>query len=297
VAANLNLGAACVSAGDYRPAEEHFRKVLGGLEGDRRRERFGQTIFPAVAAAGYLAWIFAGQGRFREGIEYGQQSLRLAETLDHPYSLAFALWALARPHIVRGDFGDAAGLHERGTKLSRQWNLTFLSVLNTGGLGYACAFSGRIAEGIALLKEALSANEAAREGAMMLPLSLIYLSEAYLLADRLDDALAFAGRALAIARECGHRAYEAPALRLVGEVSARRDPAGHADAHYRDALALAEELGMRPLVAHCHLGLARLCRRTGKRDEARDHLAAATTMYREMDMGFWLQQAEAAPRR
>ena len=63
------------------------------------------------------------------------------------------------------------------------------------------------------------------------------------------------------------------------------------EAWCREGLALAEELGMRPLVAHCHLGLGKLYRRTGKQDQAREHLTSATTMYREMDMGFWLQKA------
>ena len=71
--------------------------------------------------------------------------------------------------------------------------------------------------------------------------------------------------------------------------------AGTEDAagYYREALALAGELGLRPLVAHCHLGLGKLYRRTGKREEAHEHLTTATTMYREMDMRFWLEQAEA----
>jgi len=68
---------------------------------------------------------------------------------------------------------------------------------------------------------------------------------------------------------------------------------GDAESSYREALTLAGELGMRPLVAHCHLGLGKLDRRTGKRDRAREHLATAATMYREMDMRFWLEQAEA----
>ena len=61
-------------------------------------------------------------------------------------------------------------------------------------------------------------------------------------------------------------------------------------------MALAEELGMRPLVAHCHLGLGRLYRRTGKREQAQEHLTTATTMFREMDMRFWLEQAEVKSR-
>jgi tetratricopeptide (TPR) repeat protein len=149
-----------------------------------------------------------------------------------------------------------------------------------------------VAEGIPLLKQALSVNEAARAGAMLLPLCLMYLGEAYLLADRLEDALAFIGRALPLARECGQRGYEAPSLRLLGEIAARRDPPEQARGHYRDALALAEELGMRPLIAHCHLGLGKLYQQTRVRKRASEHLTAAATMYRELDMPFWLQKAE-----
>ena len=66
-----------------------------------------------------------------------------------------------------------------------------------------------------------------------------------------------------------------------------------AEAHYRAAMELAHELGMRPLVAHCHLGLGKLYHRTGKREQAREHLTTATSMYREMDMTYWLEKATA----
>jgi tetratricopeptide (TPR) repeat protein len=126
------------------------------------------------------------------------------------------------------------------------------------------------------------------------PLFLLYLSEVYVLADRLDEAGEFAWRALTLTRERGQRGFEAWALRLVGEVVVRRGPPAHADGHYRDALALAEELGMRPLVAHCHLGLGKLYRRTGTHEQAREHLTTATAMYREMYMRLWLSTAATA---
>jgi hypothetical protein len=66
------------------------------------------------------------------------------------------------------------------------------------------------------------------------------------------------------------------------------------EAQYREALALAEPRGMRPLVAHCHLGLGKLYGRMGRREQAREHLGSATTMFREMDMPFWLEKAEKA---
>ncbi len=293
VTGNLYLGVACLGTGDYRRAEDLLRKVLPWLEGSR--ERFGLAGFPAVMACGYVTQVLTLRGELQEGIAHGQEGIRLAEALDHPYSLAFACWCVAQLHIARGDLSHAVRLLERGLALSREWNLTYFSVANTGSLGYAYALSGRIAEGSALLKHALSATETMGYGTVQ-QLFRGYLGEAYVLADRLEDALEFAGRALTFARERGQRGSEAWSLRLLGEVTARRDPPEHADGHYRDALALAEELGMRPLVAHCHLGLGKLYRRTAKREQAQEHLTTATTMYREMDMQFWLEQAEAEMR-
>jgi tetratricopeptide (TPR) repeat protein len=84
-------------------------------------------------------------------------------------------------------------------------------------------------------------------------------------------------------------------LHLLGEIATHpdRSDAASGEAYYRKALALAEPRGMRPLVAHCHLGLGKLYRRRGKRQEAQEHLTTATTMYREMAMRFWLEKAEA----
>jgi hypothetical protein len=83
------------------------------------------------------------------------------------------------------------------------------------------------------------------------------------------------------------------ALRLLGDVAARRDPPEHAEGRYREALALADERGMRPLVAHCHLGLGTLYRRTGDGAKAQEHLTTAATMYREMGMTYWMEKAQA----
>ena len=126
-------------------------------------------------------------------------------------------------------------------------------------------------------------------------LAIVHLSEGYRLANRVEDAIRLASQALDFGREHKRRAHQAWALRALGEIASHRDPPDteKAEASYRQAMALADELGMRPIVAHCHLGLGKLYRRVGRCDEASDHLASATRMYREMDMGFWLQQAEA----
>ncbi len=155
--------------------------------------------------------------------------------------------------------------------------------------------SGRVEEGLSLLQQALTALESM---GLRLFHSLVvgYLGEACLRADRLKDASAVAGRALTLARERKERGYQAWAFRLLGEIASHQDPpeVKKADGHYHQAMALANELGMRPLVAHCHLGLGKLYRRTEKHDQARENLTTAATMYRDMDMRFGLEQAEAA---
>jgi hypothetical protein len=78
-----------------------------------------------------------------------------------------------------------------------------------------------------------------------------------------------------------------------------REEQDPASAHERleEALALAVELGMRPEAAHCHLGLGKLSRRAGKGQEAQEHVTTATSVYREMERRFWLEQAAAELRR
>jgi tetratricopeptide (TPR) repeat protein len=126
-------------------------------------------------------------------------------------------------------------------------------------------------------------------------LRTISLCEAYLLAGREADARAAAHRALGLARQYKERGHEAYTLRLLGEIAAREDPLdiGKAENHYGQALALAEELGMRPLVAHCHVGLGKLYRRSGDLRLAKEQLNNGVAMMREMEMGLWLERAEA----
>jgi len=122
------------------------------------------------------------------------------------------------------------------------------------------------------------------------------LGEAHLHASRLEEASTLAARALELARTYQERGQEAYALHLLGDIATHCDPTEveEADASYRQALALADELGMRPLQAHCHRGLSMLYAATGQREQARAELSAAIDLYRAMDMTFWLPQAEAA---
>src|SRR5262249_51165094 len=160
-------------------------------------------------------------------------------------------------------------------------------------LGYAYALQGRLAEGRVLLEEAIS--EAIRTGGLLgLAGRVAWLSEVCRLAGHGAEAGQHAHQALDLARQQKARGQEARALPQLGVVQAHADTpdTAQAETHYQQALALAEELGMRPLQAHCHRGLGTLYAAMSQWEQARAALSKAIEMYRAMDMTFWLPQAE-----
>ena len=298
VVANLYLGAACLALGEFHSAEEHFERTLRLVEGDLVRERFGLHGLPSAIARSYLAWGLAERGDFGAAIARGQEGVDIADAAHHAYSQAYACWGLAFAHVVRGDLAEAVRILERAAILLHEWNLPLIDALASGLLGLARARSGRAVEGVALLEQAVAAYKRSFGTGVWHSMNLIFLSEALLLSGRLEEARAAAERALALTREYKHRVCEPWALRILGEIASGCQPPddGAAEGYYRRAYALAEELGMRPLIAYCHLDLGKLCRRTSKRQEAHDHLATAASMFREMNMQAWLLQVEGEMR-
>jgi tetratricopeptide (TPR) repeat protein len=222
----------------------------------------------------------------------GEEAVRIAHEVDDFNSLVGACRSLGFVCLRRGAIPQAIPPLERAVELCRA-QVRVLFDITAAHLGYAYALSGRLPEGVILMEEAVADPSATGTGHH--PLLLSYLGEAYLLAGRRDDARAVARRAFDLAHRQKERGNEAWVLRLFGEIAAQADPLDleAADAHYRQALARADELGMRPLVAHCHLGLGKLHRRAGDDTKAPEHLTTAATMYREMGMSFWLEKAEA----
>jgi len=294
IAAQYYLTAAPYLSGDYRGTEHACRKLMQSLQGQQTHERFGLAVFPAIMARAHLACALAERGLFDEGDAHGQEAIRIAEALDHPYSLLWGCFQLARLKSIRGELSQAVRLLERAVAQCREWNITSHIPITMASLGHVYAWSGRIDEGVSCLQQALTAYESAGTGYHH-SLGVEQLGEAYLLADQVENARACADRAVVLARGRGERGFEAWAFRLLGEIASHpgRPDVATAATHYDAAMALASELEMRPLVAHCHFGLARLYRRAGKREQAQEHLTTATAMYGGMGMRFWLEQAQA----
>ena len=289
------LGVAYYAVGAFQQALDVLRQALALLTGELLYARLGQPAPPAVVLRGYVAGCLAELGCFAEGRGMGEDAMRLAEAVEQPYSLFFAYVWLGLLSRLQGDIPKAIPMLERGLALCQSASIPLHFPLTASSLGAAYALVVRAAEALPLLDQAL---EHVATGSRMgfHAFTLTELSEACLLVDRVEEASALAGRLLDLSRTHTGRGYQAHAYRLLGEVAMRREPPDidQATAHYRQALALAEELGMRPLLAHCHLGLGTLYVRTGQRQQAHAALSAAIDLYRAMDMTFWLPQAEAA---
>jgi len=292
--ATFFLGIAYHDLGDYRRAVDFFSRNVAPRAGDLILERFGMAGLPSVMSRTWFVSCLAALGEFEEGTARGEEAVQMAESVDHSFSLTQAYFGLGSLYLRKGDLPKAMPLLERSLQVCQVANILTWFPAVTAALGYAYALSGRVAEALPLLKQA-AGQDASRGISAGHSRRVAYLSEAYRLANRLNDAIRLATHALDSARDYKARGQEAWALWNLGEIASHRDPpnADQAENHYGQALLLAEELGMRPLLAHCHLGLGRLYRRTGEDPKAQEHLTTAATMFREMDMRFWLEKAEA----
>jgi tetratricopeptide (TPR) repeat protein len=288
------LGITYQDQGDHRQAIACFEQTVASLAVALRHERFGELFLPAVASRNGLAWCHAELGTFAAGRALGDEGLRIAEEVDHPVSLMVASWGIGLLSLRQGDLPIAIPRLERAMGICQDADLPAFFPLIAAALGVAYTLAGRLADAVPLFTRAMAQMTATE--AYLETLCRLLLGEAQVLAGRLEDAHALAEWALARARAYQERDNEAYALRLLGDIAAHRNPPDTASAatHYRQALALAEELGMRPLQAHCYRGLGTLYVATGQREQARAALSTAIAMYRAMTMTFWLPQAETA---
>jgi tetratricopeptide (TPR) repeat protein len=296
--AHLYLGLAYLAQGDYRQALDCYGQTVAFFDGARGRERFGhfgQVFLPAVQCRAFLAWCHAELGTFAEGSAVGEEGLRIAEAVDHPGSLMLAYYSIGLLALRQGGLPRALPRLKRAMGICQEADLPVYFSWMAAALGAAYTLGGRVTDAVPLLTQAME-QAIATERVVYQGLCSLSLGEAHLQAGRLEEAHALAERTLALAHEHQERGNEAYALRLLGDIAARCEPPESelAATHYQQALALADELGMRPLVAHCHLGLGMLYRKIGRRVQARPELSAAIALYCAMDMTFWLPQAEAA---
>ena len=161
------------------------------LEGERRYERFGETVLPAVSSRTWLSLCLADVGAFAEGIAVGEEGLRIAEVVNNPVSLVVAYRSIGRPYLRQGNLYQALPMLERAVGLCQEADLPFHFSLLAQDLGAAYVLCGRVDEAVRLLERAIEqATSSSTVPIRMLQLSA--LGEAYLHAGRLEEAHALA---------------------------------------------------------------------------------------------------------
>jgi predicted ATPase/class 3 adenylate cyclase len=289
--ASLCLGQVYANIGDFGRAAELLRRSVEAAV----RESGTPDTDVQIRSQAWLALTLSELGTFAEGRHHGHEALRLDMLEGRGSTPLTAHGCLGLLFLAQGDLDHASQVLEQGLALCRaSGNRNGLRTI-VAGLGYASALQGRLAEGRALLEEGIS--EDIRTGGLQGHAHRItWLSEVCRLEGRIEEAWQHARQALDLARQQKARGEEACALHQLGAVQAHADPpdAAQAEASYQQALTLAKELGMRPLIAHCHLGLGALYAKMDRREQARAALSTAIELYRAMEMRFWLPRARAA---
>ena len=292
--ANFALGTAYATRGEWAEAEACYRAAITPFEGAVTAEIVQTLHYQDSGARAWLAWALESRGEFEEALQFARTALRIALVRGSKAQEATYDCMLGIVLLGMGDVDEAIRVLERAVEISHAYDVRDWIGIADMLVGRAYALAGRVAEAIRALESGAAHCEAIKQMTNF-PARLATLAEAYALAGRRDDADRTARRAAALAREHGQRADEALCLRVLGRIAAVDDGCNVASAekYFTNARDLAAALGMRPLVAHCHLDLARLYRRVGRPDDADAHYMRATAMYRETRMRIWLERAEA----
>jgi len=288
------MGHSFHAQGRYRRAEFILRENIEALD-EARGEAPPADVVSYVASAAWAAFTLAELGEFELALTYADKAVRVAEASRHAYSEAIARTYTGLVWLRRGHLERARLPLEESLAMCRDKQLTVWQPIPSSMLGLTFVQLGRVREGLALLDDGVTLT---RELGVKAYLALwkAHLAEGLLAAGELERAQAVAQEAFDDALAHGERGHEAYALRLLGEVALANDPPAldKAEASLRHALAIAEELSMRPLLGLCYLGLSRVAERTGNRASAEVYVRTALALFRAMDLGVWLARAESA---
>ena len=280
------MGQSYHARGDYAQAERALRENIELSARD-------QATTSYVASCGWLAFSLADRGAFDAATFYLAEAQRAAETTQHAYSRLIAWTLIGLVWIRRGRLARAVLPLERGMEACRRKHLTVWLPIPLSLLGLAFVRMGHVVEGLRLLEESVALS---RELGIRAYLSawLVNLAEGLLAAGQAGRARETAGQALELARECGERGHQAQALQMLGDIAAHgpRPDVAEARARYAEAMRLAEELGLQPLVASCHSSLGALDVLAGDNAAAVRRRERAQQIFDELDMRSWQEQAE-----
>ena len=294
VTTKYHLGFPLFYTGQIERAVALHREAAKQLSGPAALERHGLSGVPSVLTRGFLAWMLSELGEFEEAEMYARQGIELADHVKNVFSTALVYVHSGFAYMRHGNLETAKKLLQKANTLGREAELHSILSYVAGGLGDVYLLLGRPDDALPILEEGVAPqNLDSSISSSIHPITA--LSEAYRLNGQIAKAILTAEEAMQIYRQTEEHCFGAWALygmaKIQSEIgSGQTEQATHT---FRQAIDLAEELKMRPLLAHCSLELGQFYIRSGKYEKARSELMKATDLYRSLGMRFWLPKAEA----
>ena len=281
--------------GEYRHVFEFPPDELAALPAGGVPEYFSVAVLPTVFGRAYPIMSLAELGYFAEATKYAAEAIQIAEPTQHAHTIGWADFAASMLHLLEGDWAKAHSRIEHWIAVLRTGNVADLLPWAVASSAWVLAQRGEASEALNRVRDGEQLLERQAERGIVGHRGWAYCAagHASLLLGRIDEARKLGDRSVQSSRrQPGSTAH---ALRLFGDIASHPDrfDAGSGVRHYREALAIAQSQGMRPLVAHCHFGLSKLYRRVGETELAFENLTVAMSMYRGMKMGFWCDQGKA----
>jgi class 3 adenylate cyclase/tetratricopeptide (TPR) repeat protein len=280
------LGQAYWNRGEFAAAERVLGETVAVLEHDQQKMRAGTTGTAPLMCIVSLSHTFALTGQFEQAFVRSRQALDMAMETERPYDLSYAHAAQGLAHLTIGELDYAVQHLAEALRISKAHEIMLLVPHAARYLGRAYALTGQLSEAEKVLSEATEQSRSQSLVAIWGWCSAT-LGRTRAIGGPSDEATSLVAEALDFARRQGYRPLEAYALRLKATMGAMHgDPAtSHLyEEWFREAATLSEEMGMRPELAHCHLGLGDLLVKVGRPLDARAAFQVAFELYGSMQM-------------
>jgi class 3 adenylate cyclase/tetratricopeptide (TPR) repeat protein len=287
LAIQMYMARATLCRGERREAIRMYRNIIRALNERPFDEFLDLPVLPAVVARSFLAAGLAEGGAFAEAAAHNCEAARRADASGQPDSIMWANWGIGLVALIRGDSAKAIRVFERLLELCRAHDLDAYASRIMAALGCAKARTGQVNEGLILVEQAVALDVSA-ENLITKSFAVTALSEAALLAGDPAKALAFATQAVERTRSHGERSTEAYACWLLATIhSTHAIDLELAAGMFKSATTIASKLGLRPLLAHCQLGLGDLYLRLGSPTDASAHRGRGQRLLKELGIKAW----------
>jgi tetratricopeptide (TPR) repeat protein len=277
--------------GAYPAAIATFREAANGMDDGALDDFLILRVLPAARVRGQLAVALAEVGDFHEAEAQAAEALRRSNASNQPDAMIWSHWGTGMVMLLRGNAGEAAGIFDHLLDICKAHDLDGYVSRISAALGCAKARSGQIGDGLQLLQEAVSLDRSAEEDPRRTThaFALTALAEASLLAGDTEKALSHVTESLRQTEMYRERGGEAYARWLLAAIlSVRGEDIDAARTEFQGAADLAVELGLRPLLAHCYLGLGDLEARCGETSEPDGHRERGLRLLETLGMRQWI---------